>query len=272
MAVVDTLVAAAGARERYELRFSRLATAASAAYGFQSMWQSAGIGGSASSLPTNGGANGRACSSSTAGALLFPTPPSSKHWFLHAPQICAVGGSGHYMLFDKLADVQVNHAANEAITGCDATARLASGKGGMIMSEVVTNFSAASNVFNLTYTDQDGNSSTTPNITTQASITSGGAVSTFYLFLPLAAGDKGARTITAINNVSGAATGTMLLSIVRPVFEFTIGSRLAELERDLFLEFPQGVKIDDAACLFFGGSASSSFTHHLAGSLGLVAL
>ncbi len=271
----DSLIAASGARQRHDLWFYRNATANNASNTFHSMWQSSGLGGSTGTLPTSGVANGRACSKSTAGALLFPNAPTGS-WYLQAPKVSfADSAGGVAILVDRLAEFQVaNNDSTASVVGCDGTARLAATEGAMILAEVVVGLSAATNTYNLDYTNSAGASKTTPTITTTASQAQCKTVSNGLLWLPLADGDTGVRTITKWTLASGTATGNIAFGIVKPLMSFAIGSTKGIMaERDLFVEVPTAVKIPDTACLHWvvvSGGATTLM--NVFGSLGMVAL
>lgn len=271
----DTLVAAHGLRCNYPLRFARKAAAISTSYWLHSFWQSTGLGGDAGSLPTLGAANGRACDKSTPGALQYPDAPVGKRWFLHSPQIMSIDGIGIYSIMDKMADVQlVTSASSGAITGCDASARLAAGEGGQLVAEVSANFSAGANTFTLGYINQAGNPATTPTLSTFASTAQCRSISNTYFYLPLANGDTGARSITSLNWISGTMTGNSLFSIVRRVFSTGSFNRTYQNERDLFLEYPAAPLITNDMCLFFNrtNNSAAATMDHLGGVLHLLAL
>ncbi len=190
-----------------------------------SLWQGAasvqipGVG----ALPATGVGNGTTVTSSTVGAIV---PPANAYLvgmegFTHT----ANSGVGTLYLLRRICHIQINHAqATSALTGLDATGALDAGQGGQIMIEVGTGLSAAANVFNLTYTDQGATGSrVTPNITTVASTGQGKSVNTAF-FQPLRTGDNGVRSIESITAISGAGTGTMVISIVKPLAALYFGS------------------------------------------------
>ena len=131
-----------------------------------------------------------------------------------------VSNDGCYLTVDRLAhaNVLVSQATASFSPIIDGTDRLATGEGGMIIAEVTTVLSAAANVFTLTYTNENGVSHTTPQITTVASTNPNSfAYSGSYFYIPLADGDRGCRTITGFNLISGTATGAMNIAIVKPL-------------------------------------------------------
>lgn len=270
-----TIIEAHAARATFPLRFSRRAAAVSTSYHHHSYWQSSGRGGQAGSVPAAGAANGRACSKTTAGALQFPNAPSGREWFLHVPILAGHDGPGAYNVFDKYADVQLSIAASSgAVTGCDATGRLASGDGCMLLAEVVTGLSAVANTFTITYINQDGVSKTTPNIVSAASATQCRSVSHVYMYLPLADGDMGVRSITSLDWVSGAGTGTILISLVKKIYAVGVSTRPLGLAHDLFFEYPAASFVPDNACLYFTRTNNTGATtmDHIGGALNLIGL
>ena len=156
------------------------------------------------------------------------------------------------MLFRSLAHVSIanNQATGNISPALDGTARLASGEGGLLFAEVSSALSASTNNFTLTYTNQAGTASrVTPTITTRSS----GAVATGTysgMFLPLAVGDVGVRSVESWTLSSGTATGTNTFSIVKPIACIS-GSMAGQFELNFLLNKPMLPKIHDSACLFW---------------------
>lgn len=219
-----------------------------------SLWVGAGWPAVTGTYGATGKANGRVLTkTSTGGGRFVDAPPTGD------TRLCGVGmcpgaatALGTAYLVDRIADVSIAHAeATGAITGCDATSRLPGvgtyEEGCQIWAYVGNALSAASNVFTLDYTDQDGNAATTPNITTVASAVTNRSVNAL-MFQTLAAGSTGVRSIDAITAVSGAGTGTICLALVRVLATVPMPLLGTVIEKDFIAENPGMVKIYDDTC------------------------
>lgn len=139
--------------------------------------------------------------------------------------------------------------ATGTATGDNNLPRYADGEGVMIYADVVTALGATPRGFTVRYTDQDGNTGTTVSINTvanQAAINSVGAVGPF---LPLAAGDRGAKSIQgATLAVGGTGAGTFALVLCKILA--TMRSELTSglLEADFVNLQPMLPRLYDYAC------------------------
>lgn len=218
--------------------------------------------------PTVGLAGAVALDKTSPGAIYFQNAPAGEQTMIakfdsqvSTSNIILNGGK---LLVDRLAhaNVSIVQATGSFSPVIDGTARLSDGEGAMIIAEVTTACSAASNVFTLTYTNESGVSHTTPQITTVASASAGTFPYANYFYIPLANGDRGVRTITGWNLVSGTATGNINIAIVKPIawINTTIANDLAELD---FAIMKQGLyPINDnshLSMLSIGAYSSASF-------------
>jgi hypothetical protein len=155
----------------------------------------------------------------------------------------------------------------------DATSRLGTGDGAMIMVEVGTGLSAGSNVFTLTYTNQAGTGSrTTPQVSTVASaIADRVPYANGTWFVPFQDGDFGARSIEGWTLVSGTATGTLCISLIRPMAMMGVVSRALNYERDFMVQLPWLPELYDDACLAFVMSQFTTGSDPLLGGIGILA-
>ena len=225
-----------------------------------STWLNAGNP-AAGTTPTVGLGGAVAVSKTSTGALQFNNPVSGKNNFLMRLGLYRNNSSaslgGTYYLVDRLAhaNVSIDQVDGAFSPVIDGTARLAAGEGAQIICEVTTALGAAvTNVFALTYTDQDGNSSVTQQVTTIASQ----AVDKFAysatngptrLFVPLASGDRGARTITDWDLVSGIQTGAMTIALVRVLAILPEPLASSYVENEYAISMQNFVKIPNDACL-----------------------
>lgn len=238
-----------GTRYGQRIYFHKASLGTPAAYIPHSLWRADGYP-TTGTLPTFGLSNARVCkrSDGIGGIPFYPAPAGKTNWIIAG----AVGNNSavcNTLLVDRIAEVYTSTTGSGAITGLDATSRLAPGEGGQIWIEVVNAISAATNTLTITYTNQDGVSKTTPSFTLLASSTSFRGAVANRIYVPLAAGDRGARTITNVTLVSGAATGDVLISIVRPLATLhSLGSTMAN-DIDFILQSPQACKLYDESCL-----------------------
>lgn len=231
----------------------RIPTSVPTQYRPHSYWQGEGVP-VVGTVPTNGKANGRVCTNSTDGAVLG-IPANAYLASSSVGQQTSSSATGTLMLVDRISDINLNHnEATGSLTGLDATSRLATGAGAHIWIEAITTLGASSNTFTLTYTNQDGTGSrTTPNIVTIGSAIQGKSVLTnaAYTFAPLQDGDVGVRSIQSITLVSGSSTGTMLISLVRPLVTWLIPAiGYGSNREELFSATPLPA-ISSSACLSF---------------------
>lgn len=233
-------------------------------------WKSTGIPG-AGADPSAGLAGAVTCSSATTGAILYtnPTSPATMH-IVGIDMYSATAGT--LILVDRLAhaNVAINQTTGAFSPVIDGTARLDAGEGAMIMCEVTGALSAASNSFTLTYTDEVGTSSTTPTVATVASAIVGRAPYVNYLWVPLASGDKGARTITNWTLTSGTATGNINIVLAKPLASVSILSSGSMSQKDFVVELPSLPRIKDNSCLMFYFVPSGAATAVLAGEVRIV--
>lgn len=218
-----------------------------------SLWAGSGTP-SAGTYGTTGKANGRVLTDASTGGRAYVNAPSGTMYLTRAGAIAQASTcQGTILLVDRISDCAVAHAeATGSITGLDATSRLpaaATGAAGaQIFIYVSGALSAASNTFTLTYTNEAGTGSqVTPNIVTVASAVANRSINT-GLFVPLATGDTGVRSIESITAVSGAGTGTIVICLVRVLARIPIPVASVLVERDLISELPGPRALYDDTC------------------------
>lgn len=156
------------------------------------------------------------------------------------------------MLCDRLAHVSIalNQATGAITPALDGTARLAAGEGAMIIAEVHTALSAASNVFTLTYTNEAGvTGRTTQQVSSVASAIVDRVPYAAGWYIPFQDGDAGARAITGWNLVSGTATGTLTIALVKPICMLGGVFRGSVYERNFAIQLPWMPKVHRDAAL-----------------------
>jgi hypothetical protein len=126
---------------------------------------------------------------------------------------------GSLMLFDYLFGVNNSvNATNTAVTGVPTRYQTTNAAGSFVSARVTTVLSATATNFTVTYMDQDGN---TAEAAAAVAARVSAAVQTIPLtqplwFIPLNAGDTGARKITNVQS-SGANTGVVDWIIGHPL-------------------------------------------------------
>ncbi len=238
-----------------------------------SMWAATGI-------PTAGGntsagkANGRVLTKATAGAHPFSNAPASRTQHLTGMgAFTLTSTTGTLLLADRIADCNI--AANEATgsftgTGLVATSRLAAttspGDGCQIWLEVTTALGAGATSFTFTYTNQLGTGSkTTPSISLVASAIVGRSA-TAGLWVPLASGDTGVRSIESLT-LTGGTTGNLNVCLVRPLLYLPLPSAGIISDRDCVMEMPGLDRLYDDSCLFLIVTTTSAATASVAGEV-----
>lgn len=220
-----------------------------------SLWAGTGFpGAAAGTYGTTGKANGRVLTDASTGGITYRNAPSGQMYVTRAGMMPGAATClGTALLVDRIADVSLAHAeATGSITGCDATSRLPAASAGadacQIFVYVTSALSAGSNTFTLTYTNEAGTGSqVTANIVTVASAVANRSVNT-GLFVQLATGDVGVRSVDAITAVSGAATGTICVALVRVLARIPLPLNQTIIERDFLAEMPGPRAIYDDTC------------------------
>ena len=206
--------------------------------------------------PAVGLGNATTCSSSTVGAIAFNNAGGSlKNWLLRfgiERSNSTILGGGTLLLVDRLAHIKVDiNTATAAVSpALDGTARLGAGEGAMIIADVVTSLSAGSNQITLGYTNQAGTAGRSTVLTTAASrVAFGVAQAAGPIYLPLQSGDTGVRSIENWTLTSGTATGTIVLTLAKPIAMISGGIVGDIMDRECLISLPKGTSIADNACL-----------------------
>lgn len=233
--------------------------------GYHSPLYVAGLPG-AGSAPS-AGVNGAQISSGRTGTISFPSAAANKSVYLNSVSFAAESGVGCAFLIDRLwenSGLSPTSTSSQAITPVALPARDATGTvngvGVGAALEVVTALGAATTTATLTYTDSDGNTGNTSQITVPTSAVAG----TFIPF-PLAAGDYGVRAVTAFQLTASLLSGTFSLVLYRRV-----GRNLACLAAnvgDSFGPADGGGPLYDASALQFVYVLSATSVTKTAGSV-----
>lgn len=211
----DLIAEATSGGKSQMLMFNKLATTASTAGNAFSCFN---VG----NLPAAGGVGGtsgtgRACTRTTTGALGQANAASGDQLHLTNVTVQATAVSS-LMLVDRLWDMTYNHASATSTT-VDAnnrptryqTAGLAPGN--FVSGEITTALSATAHNLTVTYVDQDGNTAEAATATAAptSAVAGRAPTATGEWYIPLNAGDTGARYITqiaqsTITSVTGIST------------------------------------------------------------------
>lgn len=133
--------------------------------------------------------------------------------------------------------------------------RYTTGEGVQAAAVVTTAFGASSPVLTLTYTDSDGNAGNTGAITVPTAsapigvvLGGGTAASPVAPCMPLAAGDRGVRSVQSYSIASGT-TGAAAIILYKPLASLPLAAANLASERDFLFALPSLPKIGDGACL-----------------------
>jgi hypothetical protein len=207
----------------------------------------------AGTYPVTGKANGRTVTDASTGGRAYVNAPSGTMYLTRVGMIPqAATCQGTILLVDRISDCSILLAdTTGAVTGLDATSRLpaaaAGAEGAQIFIYAQTALGTAT-TFNLTYTNQAGTGSqVTPNIVSTASAVINRSLNA-GLFVPLATGDTGVRSIETFTAVSGSGTGTLSICLVRVLARIPIPVAGVLVERDLISELPGPKTIYSDSC------------------------
>lgn len=153
--------------------------------------------------------------------------------------------------------------------------RYTTGDGVQAAGVITGAFGAATPTLTLTYTDSDGNTGNTGALTVPVAsapigcmLGGGTAASPVSIAMPLAAGDRGVRSVQSYSIASGT-TGTAAIILYKPLATLPLAAANLASERDFLFALPSLPKIEDGACLalfaLVGGAltANQVVTGHL---------
>jgi len=196
---------------------------------------------------------------------------ATKH-FLNVAASCfaAAGAPWILMCVDQVGyipilttDVTGTASRTVTMTALTGASRWANGVGlRAYISCRVAPATGGPNITAFTYTDESGNTAQTMSTAIGCAaapvagqiIHSGNAAARTGPFLPLVTGDYGIRDIEAFTLSGGTAytgTGTLIMHLVRPLWQIPIPVSGIMAERDLVNQLPSMPKIPDGACLRF---------------------
>lgn len=264
-ASVDEILNALSVNNRGQrLQYQKTVPAVNVADVWHSFWKGPGMP-IAGGDPTLGMAGAAVCTDATAGAIPFTNASGGRTMHLLHVGLMSQQAVMSILLVDRIAHARIANAQATASFApvLDATSRLATGEGGQIVMEVTTALSAAANVRTFTYTNEAGTGGrVTQQLTTVASAVVNRVPYARGIYVPLATGDMGVRSIESTSLVSGTATGEYTVAIVRPLAWIQVHGPSFFAERDFILDLPNLQRIYDDSCLaayMISSSAGSTF-------------
>lgn len=210
--------------------------------------------------------------------------PATKH-IVNASSFSAAATSmpAIFMLVDLLGFYNITSVTTTGAQTLNNTVtlpRYTDGAGVQAFLTPSTVMGAATPNITLTYTNSDNTASRTtpsnpalPQGNSAAAVTqivhSGTGAGKFGPFIPLAAGDKGIRSVQSINLSASYLSGVLNLILCRPLLTLPMTTIGVAAERDLMNQVPSMPRVFDGACLawlMYAGAATpvgSNFYGHL---------
>jgi hypothetical protein len=147
-----------------------------------------------------------------------------------------------YLLYYPFVDMSVTDI--QPLDNTVSLGRFVDGKGVQIMAVQAASQSGAGNPqFQVTYTNQDGETATSPTVACGVALYNGAIITsspnTRYTagpFIPLAAGDTGVRNIQSIQFLT-PDVGLITLVLVKPIAQTALRELTAPVERDYAIDF-----------------------------------
>ena len=173
-----------------------------------------------------------------------------------------------YLLFYPFVDMGTPDA--QAMVNTQVLTRYTDGEGVQMMAVLVAPHGLVGDSFFVTYTNQDGTAGrVTPLHTMSTAIAVNGTILTTQqaglgqaVFLTLQSGDRGVRSIEAVQCTAGTDVGLFTMVLVKPLASISLREITAPVEKDFFLDEKNlPVIVDDAYLNFITcpmGSLSSA--------------
>lgn len=164
-----------------------------------------------------------------------------------------------YLMFYPFVDMGT--ADSQPMVNTEVLTRSTTGLGVRIMPVLVAPHGLVGDTFFVTYTNSDGTAGrVTPLHTMSTAISVNGTILTTQqtgqgrngAFMTLQAGDKGVRSIEAVQCTAGTDVGLFTLVLVKPLAELTVREITAPTEKDFFLDSGGKVpEVEDDAYINF---------------------
>ncbi len=158
-----------------------------------------------------------------------------------------------YLLFYPFVDMGTPDA--QAMVNTQVLTRYTDGEGVRMMAVLVAPHGLVGDSFFVTYTNQDGTAGrVTPLHTMSTAIAVNGTILTTQqaglgraVFLTLQSGDRGVRSIEAVQCTAGTDVGLFTMVLVKPLASISLREITAPVEKDFFLDEKNlPVIVDDA--------------------------
>jgi len=186
----------------------------------------------------------------------------------------ATGVPSFLMLVDLLGyypGINMNVATSQTLVNGSAIQRYTTGDGVMAFLEVTATTGATAHNFSMTYTDHAGNTGNALGATVACTASaivphithSGTAANNFGPFLPLAAGDRGVRSVQSCQLSAASGAGTAALVLAKPLCTIPLTTVSVATGRDFLFNMPSLPQIQDGACLaylLYSGAATAAST------------
>lgn len=173
-----------------------------------------------------------------------------------------------YLMFYPFVDMGT--ADSQPMVNTEVLTRSTTGLGVQIMPVLVAPHGLVGDTFFVTYTNSDGVAGrVTPLHTMSTAISVNGTILTTQqtgaarngAFMTLQAGDKGVRSIEAVQCTNGTDVGLFTLVLVKPLAELTVREITAPTEKDFFLDAGGKVpEVEDDAYINFITCPNGSLT------------
>ena len=208
------------------------------------------------------------------GLILFDDAIAPEENFLTFLKIinASTNGSGMLHIIDMLVEYggftggSVIAQPTGVAVGGNNLPRYTDGEGVYIMPDVTAAFAAAVRTLTVSYTDQNGNAGVTPSVNTIASCPQSKILHTPAPFLPLAALDRGVKSIQSLTFGAPPGAGTVALLLVKLLASIPIVSGSFLGEGDFVNLQPMLPKLEDDACISFLFMPSTTNTPVLSGT------
>jgi hypothetical protein len=186
----------------------------------------------------------------------------------------ATGVPSFLMLVDLLGyypGISMNSATAQTLVNGSAIQRYTTGDGVMAFLEITATAGATAHNVAMSYTDQAGNTGNALGATTACTASaivphithSGTAANNYGPFLPLAAGDRGVRSVQTVTISAASGAGTAALVLAKPLCTIPLTTVSVATGRDFLFNMPSLPEIEDGACLgylLYSGAATAAST------------
>ncbi len=253
-----------------DLPFEKTPSFTTAASSYWTLWNSPGI--PTTGVYTGTGLDATQATVSTTGALYFANATSPRKLFLTALEALTATASatGTLIVLDRLLYYPtIDHTATtNTLTQGAALSRYTTGRGVMAFLEVTTALGATAQNVTLTYTDQGG---TAGNSSATIAIVASSVASRIChvpLYIPLAAGDYGIRSVQTVTFSAANSAGVSALVLAKELARIPIDAAFSIKTKDILRSGVGLPQIADNACLMFiwvpaGAVASPVFQGNL---------